>query len=410
MVSIPVYIRLLGASEWGLISACISLQLVSNFVDAGFSQLIPRWVALEAQDNFKLRQILKFFQKIYISLGFLLFFGIQLSANYLAISWFQIDLVKTDSFELIIRIFSFQMLFQFINNLYTGFWHGLQKQVLANLRACGFGTMKHVVTMGTLLIWPRYTWLYAATFAVIALIEFVTNATTVHRMLEKGNALKQEYQIKIAPFLREVLFLSGGILLGLLTSHLDRIVLSRSVSIEDFGIYSVVIAFALAFLQLQTPFTRAYFPLIAQDIKATGHASLVHLKRMITGTILFVTTPSILASVFAESLLELWINQARFVFLGTIPLQLLLLAVGANSLYNCFYVIIIASGKSHLIVKFNFAALIVAIIIATIVDPVNGIIKGGIIWLSSTITQLMLAIIWYLNFEYKERTTIKNII
>ncbi|MCP2936248.1 hypothetical protein NK983_26535, partial [Salmonella enterica subsp. enterica serovar Typhimurium] len=43
MLAIPIYIRLLGVSEWGLVAACASLQILSNFIDAGFSQIVPRW-------------------------------------------------------------------------------------------------------------------------------------------------------------------------------------------------------------------------------------------------------------------------------------------------------------------------------------------------------------------------------
>ena len=399
MISIPVYIRILGMSEWGVVAACVSLQLVSNFVDAGFSQIVPRWVAREAQDNVKLRRYVHLFQRVYLGLGLLVFIGLQIAAGYLAQSWFQIDSSRTDALELAIRIISFQMLFQFVNNLNTGLWHGLQKQVLANIRACGFGTLKHVATMGILMIGPRQAWLYATTFALAALIEAVTNTITVRRMLGNDTTSKELHQISIAPFLREVSILSGGILLGLMVSQLDRIVLSRSVPIEDFGIYTVVLTLALAFLQLQTPFTRAYLPLIVQDIQATGHASPAHMKRMILGTIVFATLPAVLACLFAESLLEIWIHQSRFVSLGTSPLQLLLLAAAANTLYNCLYVAIIAAGKSHLIVKFNLVVLIAAILVATFTEPANGILKGGMIWLAATLTQLVLGLIWFFHHE-----------
>ena len=273
MISIPVYIRLLGVSEWGVVAACVSLQLVSNFVDAGFSQIVPRWVAREAKDCLKLRSYVHLFQKIYLGLGLLVFIGLQVSAGYLAKSWFQINTDRTDALELAIRIISFQMLFQFVNNLNTGLWHGLQKQVLANIRACSFGTLKHAATMVALIIGPRQAWLYATTFALTALIEVVTNTTTVHRMLKKNATSKDVRQISIAPFLREVSILSGGIFLGLIVSQLDRIVLSRSVPIEDFGIYTVILTLALAFLQLQTPFTycarhSSHWPCIAGSHEA----------------------------------------------------------------------------------------------------------------------------------------------
>jgi len=399
MISIPIYIRLLGVSEWGLVAACVSLQLVSNFVDSGFSQIVPRWVAREAQDNVKLRRYVQLFQRIYVALGLLVFVGLQIAAGCLATSWFQVESGRTDALEMAIRIISFQMLFQFVNNLHTGLWHGLQKQVLANISACGFGTLKHVATMCALVFGPREAWLYATTFALVALIEVVTNAIVVRRMLGGEGEIKEANQISIAPFLREVSILSGGILLGLIVSQLDRIMLSRSVSIEDFGIYAVVLTLALAFLQLQTPFTRAYFPLIVQDIQLTGHSSPAHIKRMVFGTIIFATLPAVFACLFSESLLELWIHESRFIAVGTFPLQLLLLAAATNTLYNCLYVLIIAAGKSHLVMKFNLVVLVVTVLVATFAEPANGIVKGGMIWVAATVTQLVLGLVWFVCHE-----------
>lgn len=402
MISIPIYIRLLGMSEWGMVAACVSLQLVSNFVDAGFSQIVPRWIAKEAQDHAKLRCYMRIFQRIYLGLGLLVFIGLQMSAGYLAESWFKIEPDRTDALEMAIRIISLQVLFQFLNNLHMGFWHGLQKQVLANIRACSFGTLKHAATMGALAIGPREAWLYATTFALAAIFEFTINAITVHQMLGKDITTAKAHHISIAPFLREVSTLSGGILLGLMVSHVDRIILSRTVSIEDFGIYTVALTLALAFLQLQTPFTRTYYPRIVQDIQTSGHASAVHLKRMGLGTVIFATFPAILACLFANNLLELWINQTRFIAIGTPTLQLLLLAVAANTLYNCIYIVIIASGESHLIIKFNLMMLAAVAIAAFLADSVTSIKTGGTIWLTATLTQLLLGLTW---FCFRTRTT-----
>jgi O-antigen/teichoic acid export membrane protein len=79
---------------------------------------------------------------------------------------------------------------------------------------------------------------------------------------------------------------------------------------------------------------------------------------------------------------------------GTHPLQLLLLAVAVNSLYGCVYQVIIASGKSHIVLKFNLVALSVALLVVAIAGTSKGLMLGGIIWLSTTITQLVLGMGW----------------
>jgi O-antigen/teichoic acid export membrane protein len=286
--------------------------------------------------------------------------------------------------------------------LHIGLWHGMQRQVLANVSSGGFGTLKHTATMAVLFIGPAHAWLYATTFATVAMLEVFTNAWLVRRTLGERHLSEDAHALTIKPFLREVSVLSAGILVGLMVSQMDRFILSRSVSLEDFGVYTVVATLALAFLQLQAPMTRAYFPLLVQDIQSMGRVSTKHIKRLFLGTLGFSTFPTLLAAFFAKPLLDFWLHAPKFVELGHRPMQLILLAVAVNTIYNCIYQVMVAAGQSHLVLKFNLAVLTVAglLLAATAVsNQPFGLLLGGMIWLTTTITQLVLGLVWYTQYE-----------
>lgn len=399
MLTIPVYIRLLGVSEWGLVAACASLQILSNLIDAGFSQIVPRWTAQEAQHPERLRQHVNLFRRLYLGLGLAMFGVLQASADYLAHHWFQVPPGRGDALELAIRIVSFQFLFQFVNNLHIGLWHGLQRQVLANVRACGFGTLKHVAALLALIAGAQQAWVYALAFACAACIEVCVNAVSVRRMLGTESVAATEDKVALAPLLKEVSVLSGGILVGLLVSQLDRIILSRTVDVASFGIYTVVATLALAFLQLQAPVTRAYFPVIVRDIETQGRVSGVHMKRMLVGTLLASTLPALLACALAPRILELWLHDPNVVKLGTTPLQLLLLAMALNSLYGCIYQVIIAKGEGHRVLQFNMISLLAASLTILLQGPEREIAMGGSIWIAITFTQLFLGTVWFVKSQ-----------
>lgn len=398
MFTIPIYIRLLGVSEWGLVAACASLQILSNFIDAGFSQIVPRWVAQEAQYPARLRKHVALFRRLYIGLGLAMFGVLQVSAAYLAHQWFQVPAERAAALELAIRIVSFQFLFQFLNNLQIGVWHGLQRQVLANARACGFGTLKHAAALLALMTCTQQAWVYALAFASVACIEVCVNAVSVHRMLGNETSSTYEGKLALAPLLKEVSVLSGGILVGLLVSQLDRIILSRTVDVASFGVYTVVATLALAFLQLQAPVTRAFFPLIVRDLQHHGRVSAAYMKKMLAGTVFTCTLPVLIACVFAPQILALWLRDPIVVNIGTAPLRLLLLAVALNSLYGCIYQLFIAAGKSRLVLQLNLASLFMASMVIVLHGESGGILLGGAIWLANTSTQLLLGIVWLIYF------------
>ncbi len=393
ILAIPIYIKILGVSEWAIVAACVSLQIIANFVDAGFSQIVPRWIAREVGNRLALHSLIVVFSKIYSVLALAILVFLQLSANYLSHDWFDIEPQRADRLELAIHIVAFQIFFQFLNNLPIGFWHGTQQQVIANFRTCMFGTLKHVITITMLLFFAAEAYAYATCFAVIAMAELFFNGRSLWRILRRQS---DDETVAFNPisFLREVSVLSGAIIVGLLVSQIDRVVLSRSVPIEIFGIYSLIIAVSMAFLQLQIPFTRAYLPIFAEDYKKHGAISPIHIKKLVVITSVAAVLPTIIAIIFAGYILQIWLGNSYIVKVGTHPLQLLLLAVAVNSLYGCVYQVIIASGKSHIVMKFNLVALLVALLVVAIAGTSKGLMLGGLIWLSTTITQLVLGIGW----------------
>lgn len=397
MLTIPLYIRVLGVAEWGLVAACTSLQVISNFIDAGFSQIVPRWAAQEASHLQRLRRYVELFRRVYVLLGLVMFLILQSAAGYLAHHWFQVPAGRADELEWAIRIVSFQFLFQFLNNLHIGLWLGLQRQVLANVRACGFGTLKHAAALSALVFWKPSAWVYAAAFAVVALLEVVINRQTVSHMLGPKDISEPAERITLRPLLKEVSVLSGGILIGLLVSQLDRIVLSRTLDVGTFGIYTVVAALALAFLQLQAPVTRAYFPLLVRDIQMTGRVSPLHVKRLLGGTLIFATAPALLTCALAPQVLSLWLHNPHIVSVGTTPLRLLLVAIALNSVYGCIYQVIIAAGQSHRVLQFNLISLVVACLTLIVLGTSGGIILGAVIWISNSATQLTLGSLWLIG-------------
>lgn len=393
VLSIPIYVKLLGVDSWGIVAACSSLQLLFTLIDLGFGQIVPRWIAREANDPDLLRKYIAVFHKIYAGLALSAFFAVQAGAFALAHAWFNVPSEQSAQLELCIRLIAFQLLFQFANSLYVGIWQGLQLQVQANVRTGLFGTMKHAVAMAVLLWLSPSPVNYAAAFGIVAVTELVTSVVATQR---KGLMTRSSGPaIAVGPFIREAAVLSMGILLGLAVSQMDRIVLSRSVPVDNFGVYVVVANLALAFLSLQAPLTRAFFPILVQDIKQSGHANPATLRRLLLGNTVVCILPALAMCIGADWVLRVWVHNEHFVQLGTTPLRLLLIAMCLNAIYSCFYQVIVAQGLAHVVVKINLACLVMGIATVAILHGHSSLWVGGAIWVTTTFTQLVLGLTWY---------------
>jgi len=399
ILAIPLYIKILGVSEWGIVAACVSLQIIANFVDAGFSQIVPRWVARETGDARLLQSYLTVFQRVFVALGLIAFSILQIGADYLAHNWFVTSAIEAESLEVAIRIFAFQLLFQLINSLYVGFWFGMGMQVGVNARTCFIGTLKHGTAIVALAFVLPEPWLYCLVFAVASATEVVINSMLLKKNLKNRiNALDSTdftiKQIQTKLFLKQVIILSIGIFIGLGASQLDKIVLSRTQSIEDFGVYAIMFAIASSILQIQSPWAKANFPKLVQNIKQNLLPTVDQIKILALGSILFGVLPSLAIYLNADTILKIWINNVNVNQVGVPVLKLLMISMAINSIYSGIYQIIIAMGRDKVILIINIISTIAAVTIVCLINQELGIIQGGYIWLTLTTAQLICGITW----------------
>lgn len=380
IVTVPIYIRVLGHEEWGIVAACLSLQLLANFADSGFSQIVPRWIAKDSQSAHAISEYMTVFRVLYFFIAIILLIFIQLSSGFMAVSWFNVSSERVPELENCLRVVSVQLFFQLMNNLNVGYWNGTQNQARIFFHTCGFATLKHVATMLLIYWWCRDALAYVIGFCIVACVEFFFNTYSVGQGRLWDAELFRKFR-KYTVFLKEVSSLSGGILIGLLVSQLDRIVLSKVLPAEQFGVYIVVLTLSQAFLQLQSPISRAFFPVLVKGISGGDVMLWKRFGFFVTGVMLTATFPIVVAIFFAGWLLNVWLGNVFFVDNGKFALQLLLLGVAINTLYGCIYQLMIAAGRSSLVLRFNLTALVMLVVGVLLSWDDLVLSSGGYIWI-----------------------------
>lgn len=393
IISVPIYISILGHEEWGVVAACLSLQLLANFADSGFSQIVPRWIAKDSQSAEMVSEYMKLFRGLYFLVALILLVSIQLLSGAMATSWFNVPVERVAELELCIRIVSVQLFFQFLNNLNIGYWNGTQNQARIFFHTCSFATLKHAVTILLLYFWGGSALGYVIGFCIVACLELLFNTYSVGQgFLWGGDFIRRVRDYTF--FLKEVSSLSGGIMVGLLVSQLDRIVLSKVLPAEQFGVYVVVLTLSQAFLQLQSPVNRAFFPVLVKDVSERNTMFWRSFGRFVVGVMLTATVPILIAILFAGWILNAWLGNKFFVENGTFALQLLLLGVAINTLYGCIYQLMVASGRSSLVLKFNLISLVALAVV--VMSSWEGLVisSGGYMWVLWNSVLLLLGLGW----------------
>lgn len=79
--------------------------------------------------------------------------------------------------------------------------------------------------------------------------------------------------------------------------------------------------------------------------------------------------------------MNVWLGNVFFVDNGKFALQLLLLGVAINTLYGCIYQLMIAAGRSSLVLRFNLTALVMLVVGVLLSWDDLVLSSGGYIWI-----------------------------
>lgn len=395
LLAIPIYLRLLGSAQWSIVAVCITFQGILGMLDAGLSQLMPRALARIAGDKAKEAECYVLYNRLYFVLAIAGFAIGELAVHPIVIHWLKASEVSPRELKLALRLVLFQFLFQLGNNANIGYWNGVQLQKRANVRLCFFGTAKVVFAVLGVSLLARNAFAYLLPFVVITFIEWLVNRSSILRhfdrlQLRAVNVSKKD----LMAVAKEGSSLTIGILLGILVAQLDRLVLTATQSLADYGTYLIVANFGLAFMQLQYPLLRAFFPQIVRDEAARLKGASKSVLRLMVALIVFCVVPCILLSVFAPEVLRLWLRNRHVVEVGVAPLRLIFLAVAVNAIYSVIYLKIIVAERSRAVVAINACALLSAALVISLTDKSLGIVLGGLIWITITSTQLALGCAW----------------
>jgi O-antigen/teichoic acid export membrane protein len=348
---------------------------------------MPRDIAIVSNNEYEVTKIFKLFSTLILiaaAVGFL--FG-QFIVVALIKYWPHLELAEH---EWLIRLVFLQFLFQFSNTAHIGYWNGMQKQFKANLRLCIFATAKHLGALLLMLVWKPAPIAYVLSFVLFSGIEFIVNKVTISKELVYASFKPDWFSLRaLKKLFNEVGVLGLAVLLGMFSTQADRLVLSKCVGLESFGIYVIVSSLGLAFMQLQSPLVKAFLPRIVNFEKSSNQS---HFRFLTISVFIACVFPCMLGAILSPYILELWLNDSNIVMNGTASLRLILCAVAVNSIYQLPYQKLIIKSCSTEILIINVIVLIVVLASLTFLISSMGISAGGVAWLLGALAQLLLGL------------------
>lgn len=308
-----LYVPLLGADRFGIVGAASFLLTFGISLDIGLGRAVTRRFAQAATQPAPGAP-----PQDYLATAHLLFMGlllpfsaaVMLGADFLTRRWLVIPPALHDEAEHALWLLGPVIFLHGFRVMDLAALNGIERQGLSNFLQAGSLAVRLLLSLLVLLVIDRsilallLTWL-GAVLAEMLVIGLVTR----HCLRRQGFPGGGWPRIALAgPLIRSARSDGTSTLVSIATNFADKLVLSRLLPIDLFGLYHIVSTLAAAPTRLTAPIAFAAFPRwIAQqaDGDRDGFTSSYHAAAQIAGALILPTmiagllfAPRVLAALF----------------------------------------------------------------------------------------------------------------
>ncbi len=323
LVLTPLYIFLLGVESFGLIGFYLSWVAILGILDASVSVTAVNeiaWRSSRPETKKTIPVLLKSLEVAYWFIILVLGLGILLGAWFFGAGWFEAESLSPDVIRGVLMLMAISLVVQVPSGLYIGGLRGLQQQVECSALLAIFGTLRGLGSL--LVLWFINSDLY--TFFVWQIVITFLQTGVLRWSLWRKIDTSEKFAQFSAKMLLTVKDYVGAIMLigilGMILSQADKMLLSRMVSLEDFGFYMLAWGVVSGFSRIATPLINAFQPQFT-ELVAKGDEDGLANKLSIASQLMsvLVVPPTAFVVIFSKPILLIWIGN-EIAAEGTAPI------------------------------------------------------------------------------------------
>lgn len=357
---IPIYIKYLGMESYALVGIFAVLQAWFGLLDLGLTSTINREMARfkgGGRTAESIRDLLRSVELVFIAIALAMSCGIVLVSTWISSFWFKPVNLEYSTVAFAISTMGFVCALRFVEGIYRSALMGLQRQVTFNVLSATMATFRG---LGAVLVLAWVSSSIEAFFLWQGLISFVTLlilAIATYQILPHAqragrfsfNVLKDVCQFALG--------MMGVSLVTLGLTQIDKIILSKTLTLTEFGEYSLITTVASLVFFVIGPIVSTFAPKFCELNAKYDDIQLVniyHLSAQIVSVI--GGTASIILFIYSDTILMIWAQDTHLTNSAINLLKIMSVANLCVCLMYIPYQAQIAHGWTSLSLKTNLVA------------------------------------------------------
>lgn len=381
---IPLYISQLGMEAYGLIGVFSVVQAWMAILDMGMTPTLNREMArftAGAHTAQSIRDLLRSLEILCYSLAALIGLSIWAASGFLAGDWLKAEKLPIPVVAQALSVMAAVVALRFVEGVYRGSLLGLQRQVFLNAASAVLATVRHGGALAVLVFVSPTVRAFFAWQMVISLVSVAVFAWAVHSSLPQPERPARFSRAALAEVWKFATGMMGITVLALLLTQVDKVILSRMLTLEAFGYYSLAATVAGALYMVVSPITQTMFPRMVELSTHDDEPALASVYHQGAQLVTVLTAPAVmLVLFFAAGVMFMWSGDPLLAA-NTAPIATaLVLGTFLNALMWMPHQCQLAHGWTSLALKTNVVAVLLLVPAIIWVVPRQGAVGAAWLW------------------------------
>jgi O-antigen/teichoic acid export membrane protein len=396
-VFVPLYIKFMGVESYGLVGIFAMFQVVmTGLLDMGLSGTLNREMArlsVLPDKEQEVCNLVRTLEIIYWGIALVIGIAVIAASPFIAHRWVRAEQLSSATVEQAVLIMGFTIMLQWPISFYASGLMGLQRQVLLNGINIGMSTLRGG---GAVLV----LWLISPTIQAFFLWQIVISV--IHTFLltlffwlslpKAGNRAVFQKQL-LHGIWRFAAGMGGTTILGIILTQMDKLILSKMLTLEMFGYYALASLIAIIPLRLSWPLFSSIYPRFTQLVSLNDQESLKQLYHKGCQFMAVLILPaSIVVALYSYEIILLWTQNPVTAERSYLLVSILICGTALNAIMNLPHALQWSFGWTRLSFFRDLVAVGLFVPLIIYMTATYGAIGAASVWLILNVGYLLFEI------------------
>ena len=355
----PVQVHFLGVEAFGFVGLITILQVLLGSLDLGIAATVTKVVSSDHSGGRRESAgALNTASTVYWVIALLIAVLLWANSGRVAAFWLRNTRLDAATVTVGIQIIAIYLGLRWPVAFYSGVISGLQRMDALNIIKASVNTFRLVGGVVILFFLPDLL-AFLVWFAISSAVEILAYAVVTYRLLPSLRIWPYFSFASFKDIWRYSVAMNLIALTALVLSQADRLAVTRFLSLEYLGYYSIAYNASIAISLVQSAINNASFPAFSHSFSSGEHADLLSRYNKASQLMgLVVALPCFALVFFGHEVLTIWIN-GKVADAAALTMAWLAIGFFFNAVVSNAYMAAVACGQPGLPLKVNLVALAV---------------------------------------------------